>query len=608
MAQNDFMLTPEELFLVRRKRRRRLVLVVGLVVLAIVIAIFARPASHAIKSWQSRRHAARALVLIDQEKWREARDAATDAIRLKPDEPQALRAVARLLSRANQQPAFEFWKKLDAIEPLTQADLRDEATLALKTNDLTTADATVQRLLKTDKPSAADLLLAADLAGRKLKFEKASEFARKALADPALNRRQEYEAVFILETILRNGGARFVPDPKLIDDRMASLARGVDDVALDALIVLSQFVAAAPPGTEEPSPIPVEELVRRLDDHPFAKLSHRLLAADVEIRQQPDRRIWVEEREIARCKDCGDQDLANLAAWLYKHGEYQRALDVVPVERALKSRELFLQSLDTLGALGRWSDVKTLLDREHFPLEPVIQLMYLARCNAQLGEKTAAANNWKRALEAAHGDTAKLIVLADYAEKNGIADAAVAAYEEAAAEEPKLWIAQQGRLRIAQHSRETAKIRAVLADMLQVRPDDPAVQNEEAYTRLLLLEEEPQGAVTQPTQSERPGFQGRKEKVESIEALARKLLASEPDSLPHRTLLALALLKQNRPQDALALYDGVNASQNELTPSAVVVHAAILAANSREADARIEVSHLPKEKLLPEERALVNQL
>ena len=75
-------------------------------------------------------------------------------------------------------------------------------------------------------------------------------------------------------------------------------------------------------------------------------------------------------RSIERWKNSGDRDLAVLAAWLYRHGEYQRAFDVIPVERALQSRELFLQSLDTLGALGRWSDIKELLERERFPLEP----------------------------------------------------------------------------------------------------------------------------------------------------------------------------------------------------------------------------------------------
>ena len=86
--------------------------------------------------------------------------------------------------------------------------------------------------------------------------------------------------------------------------------------------------------------------------------------------------------------------------WLSGKGEYQRQLDAIPLERALQSRDLFLQHLDALGALGRWTDIKQFLESERFTLDPVAQLMYLARCNAQLGEKTASENNWKRALEA----------------------------------------------------------------------------------------------------------------------------------------------------------------------------------------------------------------
>ena len=593
MADEDFMLTDEERRQRRRKRRRWLLVAITLLVFAIVGAVAAKPVRHFIKGWQARRHADRAFVFIEQEKWREASDEATAAYRLAPNEPQALRAVATLLSRVNQPSAFEFWKKLEALGPLTRADLREEAAAALKTNDLTTADEAVSALLKNEKPSAADWLLAADVSGRKHQYDKASQYAEKALAEPGLTRREEYQAVFILQTVVRDGGAKFVGNQRQIDDRMAALARGIDDVALDALIVLAQFVAAAPPGTDAPGPIPVDELIRRINDHPLARLSHKLMAADMEIRQEPDRRVWVEEREIARFKDAGDQDLAVLAAWLSRHGEYQRALDVIPPGRAVQSRELFLQSLDTLAALGRWSDAKTLLEREQFPLDPVMQAMYLARCNAQLGEKAAAENNWKRALESARGDLGKLFALADYAEKNGIAEPARLAYEEAAAEAPNLWIAQQGRLRIAQYMRDTTKIHAVLADMLRLRPNEPAVENEEAYTRLLLLPPE-----TAPDASE----------LKSVEALARKLLEAEPDSLPHRTLLALALLKQNHPRDALAVYNGVNASQSQLTPSVVVVHAATLAANGREVDARIEISHLPKNKMLPEEQALVSQL
>src|SRR5256714_5165866 len=334
MAEIDFMLTDEERRQGRRKRRRWLLTAIALLLFAVVGVVAARPVRHFIKGWQARRHAERAFVFIDQEKWPEARDEATAAYRLSPNEPQALRALARLLSRVNQPSAFEFWKKLEVVQPLTRADLREEATAALKTNDLAIADEAVQELLKNEreKSSAADWLVAADVAGRKHQYDKASQFAEKALAEPGLTRREEYQAVFILQTVVRDGGARFVPDPKQIDARMASLARGNDDVALDALIVLSQFVAAAPADTSAPSPIPIDELIRRINDHPLAKVSHKLLAADLEIRQHSDQRAQIEEREIDRWKNSEDKDVAVLAAWLSRHGEYQRALDLIPVE------------------------------------------------------------------------------------------------------------------------------------------------------------------------------------------------------------------------------------------------------------------------------------
>ena len=184
---------------------------------------------------------------------------------------------------------------------------------------------------------------------------------------------------------------------------------------------------------------------------------------------------------------CQSDEASALATWLNGKTEFQRVLDAIPIEKALQTRELFLQYVDALGGLGRWKEIKELLDRDTYPLDPVVQKMYLARCNAQLGEKAASENNWQRALEAARGDPGKLMTLAEYAEKNGAIDVARAAYDEAAAEAPKLRAAHQGRLRLAQATGDTKKIHGVLADMLAIWPNDPAVQNDEAYTRLLLM-------------------------------------------------------------------------------------------------------------------------
>src|ERR1700758_4965309 len=102
MVTGDFMLTPQERRDLQLRRRRILIASVsGLFLLAMAVLV-AKPARKAILSWQARRHAQRAFTFIDQQKWREARDEATAAYQLQPNEPQAVRAVARFLSRAGQ--------------------------------------------------------------------------------------------------------------------------------------------------------------------------------------------------------------------------------------------------------------------------------------------------------------------------------------------------------------------------------------------------------------------------------------------------------------------------------------------------------------------------
>src|SRR5207237_2475328 len=145
MPEEDFMLTGAQ----RRRRRRRIQISLVAVLILVVIGFFvARPIRNAIRSWQARRHAEHAFAFIDQQKWSEARDEATAAYRLQASEPEAIRAVGRLLSRAGQAEALEFWKKLREIAPLTREDLRDEARVALRVNDTARADEAAGELLE----------------------------------------------------------------------------------------------------------------------------------------------------------------------------------------------------------------------------------------------------------------------------------------------------------------------------------------------------------------------------------------------------------------------------------------------------------------------------
>src|SRR4051794_4325451 len=96
-----------------RKRTRRLLrtgaIIAGVLILALLVA---RPVRSMVHVWQSRRHAQNAFSYIDQHKWKEARQEATAAYQLRPGEPEAIRAVARLLSRAGDIGALNFWRVL----------------------------------------------------------------------------------------------------------------------------------------------------------------------------------------------------------------------------------------------------------------------------------------------------------------------------------------------------------------------------------------------------------------------------------------------------------------------------------------------------------------
>jgi tetratricopeptide (TPR) repeat protein len=608
----DFMLTGAQRQRKRRRRRRIQISLVALLVLVVIGFFVARPIRNSIRSWQARRHAEHAFAFIDQQKWSDARDEATAAYRLQASEPEAIRAVGRLLSRAGQGEALEFWKRLREIAPLTREDLRDEARVALRVNDTARADGAARELMETKEgggPGPTDWLIAADVQLRKHSFDQAQGLAEKVLASPKANRREKLQANIALDNIARNAGPTSSIDIAKVNERIVALSNGDDDVALDALTFLAARAAAAP--TESKPPLPIDQLIESINHHPLAKAPHQLLATDLEIAQHRDQRGEIVRRTIEHWKGGNNESLTALAAWLYRNGEQQRLVEAISLDRALQTRELFLQYVDALAALGRWNEIRRIIESERFPLDPVIEHMYLARCFQQQGQENGAENNWQRALEDAAGDLNKLLMLGEYAEKNGAERVATTAFEAAAVANPKSRQAQQGRLRVAYSARDTKRVYTLLQEMLKIWPSDTAIQNDEAYIHLLLIIGGAGSDLftkldnSSPSSSANPESSSEAEAVAAIVKLAEKMMRDEPASLPHRTLLALALLKQNRAQDALAVYANLKVPSNAVSASAVAVHASVLAATGRKDEARAEIAKVPSNRLLPEEAMMV---
>src|SRR6476619_6145363 len=162
----DIMLTAAERAARYRRRRRLIIVLVLMLVLVLGAAFGGKPAMRAVKAWQARRHAATAFALLDTEQWNDARKDATAAYQLWPDEPEAIRAVARFLSRTRQPAGLEFWDRLEKQNRLTRDDLVDEASLALIAGDQTRAKRAIDTLLTGKKGNVrtGDYLLQAQLA------------------------------------------------------------------------------------------------------------------------------------------------------------------------------------------------------------------------------------------------------------------------------------------------------------------------------------------------------------------------------------------------------------------------------------------------------------
>jgi hypothetical protein len=377
--------------------------------------------------------------------------------------------------------------------------------------------------------------------------------------------------------------------PRLVQSTL--VASNGDSITLDL---------AATSATSAGRTMTLNEVADALENHPDARPAHKLLALEVRARQHPGltdqyvadavQRFGNATRLVQTDQggaDLADETLLALATWLNRIGRPAKTLDVLPEGRATQRQDLFLQYMNALAALQRWTEMKDLLLKEHSVVDPMVQHMYLAVTQAHLGSATSATNEWQRALQVA-GTPEKLMTVAGNAEQNSILDVADAAYSEAIKSSPMPNRgAYAGRLRVALATGKTAQAQTIAAEIARLWPDDAAARNQDAYLQLLL-------GASGPV-------------AEAAERDAQLLVAQEPQNWQARATLGLACLRLGRNQKALGAYRGIIATGEE-PPGALAVRAVILSANGYNEGARNDALLLAAKPLLPEERALIAQL
>ena len=580
-----------------RPRRRKILKRLTIVVIAAgLLAIVARPASHRIKAWQSRRFAAQALVLIEQENWADAVKKVQTAFQLSQTQPETWRAYALLLTRTGQSAlAVEWWQKIAQSHPLSIEDHRDYAAAALSARELIIASGQIDLLLTQQAgPTPRELLLAGQLATLRGYTSHALGYAERILGDTSSDSREQLGANLLVLANMPSDSPAYAK----ASENLLNIARDeTNPASAQALAVLAQQRAPAltNPVTEtlaislpdiSNKAISLKEIADRLVHNPKSRPFHLMLALELRARAEPARTDELFAGAIRSYGDGDDETLVALGSWLYSHGRFESILRILPLERAVQRRELLMERIDAMAALGQLAEVKELLLREYPVLDPAFQHMYLAVVSVRLGETTAAANEWYRALDTARSPRT-LIGLADYAEKNGVLGIADAAYARLITKQPALKSAYLSRLQLTETRGQTAKARAIAAEIVKIWPEDIDTHIHEIYLRLLLA--------------------GSEVEAEAAEEQAEAFVSQNPWDGSARTTLALARLRQGK---AAAALNALTEFTPEVPSSAIseAVYAAALAANGWQDKARAEAQKLATVKLLPEERALIAPL
>ena len=571
----------------RQRRRRRWLTVLVVLALAGGMAADARPALHVVKAWQARRHARQAVSLTDAGKLEEAHAQVQDALTIWRREPEAIQAAAHFLTHAGgYRAALGYWQQLDTLRPLAPAEVREYALTQLNLGDADAAGALLRRVWPEGVAGTrTDWLPAMQVALRQGRGGEAAALAVRLLQDKESPARERLNAATVLIATV----AARSEDQALAWEYLTDLARadGTPE-SLSALVLLAQArvnARSAPLPADAP---PLPDLLSRIDAHPLARAPQGLLVLDLRLSQEPARRaetLQVAIDKYGQAKD--DGDLAALAAWLYAKGEFDKALTVLPPAGGARDRTLYLQYLDTLAALGRWTDIRALIQAKKFPLDSMLAEMFLARCAGQLGETEVRDARWQAALDAAGKDPAKLVALGQYAAKNGVVNVAGAALDAAVAAAPDVRSAHEERVRFLETAGDTRRRHKAVADLSARWPDDPAARNDSAYLDALV-----------------------NENVPAARTMARELVRAQPANLAYRTTLALCELRLHNGLAALDAFSrrDLKEASPVLLPRQTAVYAAALWETSYSKEAEDALKNLPSAPLLPEERELIRPI
>jgi hypothetical protein len=546
-------------------RRRRWILVVFALLFLVVAGI---TAYHWFKSKRAERFAAAGDALVAADKWNDAAVQYRVALQLDPSNYRGLSGAARLATKADRPEALDLWQKVLTLSQCTIRDRQDYVDLLLKTNRLNLAEKMIDPLLK-DNPDTKTLQLATRYSRKIGDSVKAIEYARIA--------------------------TKRAPDDDAARFQLAELLAQSIETADQAEARKTLWALAAKPGLYQKAAVEAlatapqlttderNQLLQELAALAPKTIKDDLLASDLRFQLHPDDAARIYQKAIERWGNGQTQELIDLARWLNAHQQPELVLSTFPIERTQEDNQLLLARLDAMASLQRWNDIDDVLNRSDITLDPSVIESFRARTAQERNAVLDAEVHWNHSMSLAGTDPYKLRFVANFAEQSHASAAALKAYDQLARFPEHADFAYRGIQRVSQNSGDTTTQRAAMSKISARAPDDPNAADQLAYLGLLLGED-----------------------VDKNFAIAKKLTEQYPNRLSYRVTTALGYLRQHDPASALAQFKAPAPIDWKRTlPAWRAVYAAALLASDRNDEARNIIATIPRDRLNPQERELI---
>lgn len=525
----------------------------------------------AVKAWRVERMNRDARAFLADGDLPNALMAARKSLQASTRNPDAWRIAAEASAARDRPDAVWYQENLCREEP-TWENQRELIRLALRFGVPGNALAALETVAGEARSGAEFHRLAAEVYRRLGRpAEAASHLLELTRLEPADGAAQ-----------LDLAGIGLAADPQRTDRALRARVLALADqpelrVRALTLLLRENVAAQATDGTGE--------LVRRLQAEPEPDVTGSLLMIEARVLLgSPDA-----GPALARLQaEVADRpaEAARVLAFLVRSGragEARRWFDLLPEETRADEDARHAQA-EALLALGDAPALEAALRAVRWPKHEYLRNALLAHaCRAQ-GRAAEFAEAWNLALIDAGSDTGKAVALLARTEEWRWVNERHDVIWSLFALVPDNASVQQALLLWERHRGNTAGLHRLFTRIVEVSPGDEAARNNLAYTSLLL-----------DTNVARAGL------------IAAELVKAYPDNTYFGTTQALALCKQGRAAEALALLDSMSSGERA-EPVRAVLRAWCLASLGRTLPASYLLDSVALPALLPEERRIAGDV